>query len=328
MSASRGDVDLVGHRVVSIADQISDTLPPINNIIVKATNSEEQWVEDATRQIGPWRAKLRSTYIRWALAINALDVAAKKYDDPQWQKTKSFAVSSLRPNGSGSDASGRLRLDQSIIAQWKGDVAADAHRKTAPMLSAFGVIDLYANLEEVIFSLYRIYLDHHPDELIKGDEFKVIRRLRKEALVEPTKRPAWEAAWNGRVEKWQRNRIYDGLGKVFRAFCSTTGIKAPSAYKLSSVETWAETIELIALIRNSLVHGVSVVSEELDIACKKPYAMGFQFQKGQALEIKLTHLQSVDFFCEQILDALNLSLLELVKGPVTSAIPVSNPPAK
>lgn len=328
MSTSRGEVDLVGHRVVSVSDQISGSLPPINNIIVKATKLDEQWIEDATRQIGPWRAKLRSTYIRWALAINGLDVAAKKYDDPQWQKSKAFTVSSARPDGSGVDSSGRLQLTSTVIVQWPGNVAADAHRKTAPMLAAFGVIDLYANLEEVIFSLYRIYNHHHPDDLIKGDEFKALRRLRREALADSAKLPAWESAWKERAEKWQRNRIYDGLGKVFKAFCATSGIKAPSAYKLSSVETWAGTIELVALLRNSLVHGATTVSEELEIACKKPYAMGFQFQKGQPLEIQLRHLQTVDFFGEQLLDALNLSLLELAKGPVTSAMAVTAAPAK
>lgn len=311
MSASRGSVDLVGHRVITVDDAFKEDLPPINNIILKAQKPEHQWIENATTEIGPWRAQLRSTYIRWALALNGLHVAAEKYQDPKWKAATSFRVGSLRPSRSGPNEFGGVNLVPTVIAQWTGDTTAEAHLQTAPMLCAFGVIDLYANLEEVIFSLYRIYLNQHPDDIIKGPDFQRLRSMRSAALVDPAKRPAWESAWNDRLNKWQEKKIYDGLGKVFRSLCSKSGIKAPKHYKLTNVDTWAESIETISLVRNSLVHGVSVVSDKLDIACQKPYAMNFKFRKGEPLKIELHHLQYIDCFCEQLLDALNISLIEL-----------------
>jgi hypothetical protein len=185
-----------------------------------------------------------------------------------------------------------------------------------PMLAAFGIIDLYANLEEVIFELYRIYLNHHPEHLIKGDEFKELRRLKRGAAEDPTKRPEWEFAWKERLDAWQRKRLYDGLGKVFKAYCDLAGLKAPSWYRVSSVETWAESIDSIALIRNSLVHGATNVSKELADACTKPHSITFMFNEGEPLKIDLLHLQGVDLFCEQILTAVNFSLIELVYGPL------------
>lgn len=303
MSYSRGSFDLVGHNIIFIPEGYIDHLPPINNIIIKATHPEEQWIEDVTEQIGDWRAKLRSTYIRWSLAINGLHVAAEKYADPEWAKQHRFVVESLRP-------------DDSVIANWDGQTASEAHRKTVPMLTAFGIIDLYANLEEVIFSLYRTYLNYHPNKILEGDDFKELRQLQRQAKTDASQRAVWEKAWQEQLNRWHRKKLYDGLGKVFKAFCNSAAIKAPSTYEHTTVETWAEFIEIIALLRNALIHGATTVSEELAAVCARPYASTFDFTEGKPLVINLYHLQGVDLFCEQLLTALNLSLLELVYGSV------------
>ena len=94
MSESRGDVDLVGHTVIVLPDRNVGPLPPIDNVIVRSTKPETRWLEQATAVIGEWRARLRSTYIRWALAINGLEVAAKRYSSPDWPKSKEFVVTS------------------------------------------------------------------------------------------------------------------------------------------------------------------------------------------------------------------------------------------
>lgn len=301
MSYPRGAFDLVGHNIIFIPEEYIGPLPPINNIVIKATNPEEQWIEDVTNQIGDWRAKLRSTYIRWSLAINGLHIAAKKYADPHWVNQHRFVVESLRP-------------DDSVIADWDGITASEAHRKTVPMLTAFGIIDLYANLEEVIFDLYRIYLNYHPEKILEGDNFKELRRLRRQAETDSSQAAVWENAWQERLNSWHRKKLYDGLGKVFKAFCNSAAIKAPSTYEHTTVETWAESIETIALVRNALIHGATTVSEELATACSRPYASTFDFTEGKPLVIHLYHLQGVDLFCEQLLNALNLSLFEFVHG--------------
>ena len=308
MNGPRGDVDMVGHNIFLVPEHPVGNLPPINNVIYRARKPEEQWVEDVTRRIGDWRAKLRSTYIRWALAINGLEVAANRYAEPEWGQNNKFYVSSLRPDQTG-------HLSITPIALWDGTTASKNHRETMPMLAAFGIIDLYARLEEIVFEMYRMFLNHNRQVLLRGDDFQDLRRLRREAENDPAKRPDWEQAWQERLDGWQRRRLYDGLDRVFKAFCDSAGVKAPSSYQHTTVETWSECVRIIGLVRHALVHGVATVNHELAAACQQPYAMTFDFQEGDPLEIKLYHLQGVDCFCEQILDALNLSLLELVLGP-------------
>ena len=311
MSNSRGDIDLVGHKIVSFQELDAGTIPLIKNIIVIATKPEERWIEDVTRQIGEWRAKLRSAYIRWALAINGLEVAAKKYAEPNWAAQHDFIVTSLRPDENGIRPDGGIKPKVTIIARWDGPTASQAHLNTMPMLATFGVIDLYAHLEEVIFALYRTYLNYHHRQLLRGNEFKNLRRLKREADEDATAQSAWEAAWQERLNSWQRKKLYDGLPKVFKSFCDIATIKASSIYKHGTVESWCECIEIIGLVRNALVHGATTVSDELAAACAKPYSLAFDFEKDKPLIVHLYHLQGIDLFCEQLLSALNCSLFEL-----------------
>jgi hypothetical protein len=44
----------------------------------------------------------------------------------------------------------------------------------------------------------------------------------------------------------------------------------------------------------------------------------FDFEKGKPFVIHLYRLQGIDLFCEQLLYALNLSLLELARGLMPS----------
>jgi hypothetical protein len=318
MSTARGDFDIVGHKFTFPFDPSFDPSKDATNIVIEASRPEYAWIEAIMRQIGVWRAKLRSTYIRWALCVNGLEVAANKYADPAWASQHSFVVRSIRPDGKGLRPDGAISVDtNAIIAEWDGKKASDAHRGTMSMLSAFGIIDLYGNLEEVIFEMYRMYLSHNPGDLLKGDDHKPLRRLKREAAADPSRQLEWEAAWNHRLDAWQRKRLYDGLGKVFRAFCTASHIVAPAAYRLTTVDTWAESITTVALVRNALVHGATTVSEELSDACTKPHAITFDFKKDAPLKIYIYHLQGVDFFCEQLLTALNLSLVERMHGPIT-----------
>ncbi|WP_437894234.1 hypothetical protein [Sorangium sp. So ce124] len=317
MSTARGDFDLVGHRFAFPFDPTFDPHAWMTNIVIEAKKPDDAWIEAIMRQIGLWRAKLRSTYLRWALCINGLEVAAQKYADATWASTHSFVVRSIRPNGKGTRTDGAISVDdKAIIAKWDGKKASDAHRDTIPMVSAFGIIDLYGNIEEVIFEMYRLFLTHNPADLLRGDDHKCLRKLKREAEADPSKRAEWDTAWRHRLDAWQRKRLYDGLGKIFRAFCATANLTAPSTYRVSTVDTWAESIETIALVRNALVHGATTVSEELADACKRAHAIMFNFQKDEPLTIRLYHLQGVDFFCEQLLTAINLSLIERMRGPL------------
>jgi hypothetical protein len=55
---------------------------------------------------------------------------------------------------------------------------------------------------------------------------------------------------------------------------------------------------------------VTNVPPELAEFSLQPANMGFDFREGEKLEINLRHLQGVECFLDQLLTALNLSLLE------------------
>ena len=313
MSGVRGDTDFVGHIVVPAATAANFAmLPQFTNWMIDTDLPEHLWLKAATAAVGEWRARFRSTYMRWALSINGLEVAARRYSDSSWARFNQFTVSSLRPDDAGTrDAEGRTRVEVKLIAKWDGPTAAKNHLDTMPMLAMFGVIDMYARLEEFVFALYRIFLNHTPDSLIKGPEWKELRKLRREADADPAKKPAWDEAWRKRLNAWQRKKLYAGLGKVFRGFCNVAKLKTPSVYKVSTIDTWADSIDTVGLVRNALMHGVATVSPELATACKRLNAILFDLKEGDPLDIRLYHLQGVDCFCEQLLSGLNLSMIEL-----------------
>ncbi len=299
---SRGQSDVVGH-VQILASEIKDDVP-ITNIIANAKTQKGKWLQDATSLIGPARAKIRSTYIRWALAINGLHVAAERYNDPKWQAThEGFFVTSIRAAANGDTSIER-------IAQWEGDIAANNHLGTVPMLVAYGIIDLYACLEEWMFDLYRVFLEENPERLLQGDEFKELRKLRREAQDDDAASEKWKEAWAARLEAWQRKRIYDSLHRVFLAFFADTKLQKPKEYKNTTPETWAESIHMVAVLRNSLMHGAENVSNELASLTDKPYSLGFNLTASDPLRMELIHLQSIECFLDQLLTAVNLSLVE------------------
>lgn len=177
-------------------------------------------------------------------------------------------------------------------------------------MAAWGLIDLYSCIEEFVFEFYKTFLDHNPDSIIKGSEFRNLRRLKRESVKGPECEEKWKVAWKERLESWQRKRLYDGLNKVFLAYTSVTGLKTPSNYKSSTIETWAETIKGISELRNCFTHGVETVTKELSDFSSKPNSMLFDFEEGKPLSIELKHLQSVECFLDQLLTAINLSLIE------------------
>lgn len=300
MGLSR-DVDFIGHYRIAVDQIYPINLPPINNIILKSRHKNTVWIEETNNRIGEWRGIFRSLFIRWALAINGLHIAAEKYRSNL--PIRSFSIQSIRVDG------GAPR--QSKIAEWDLETAAQAHLKTVPMLNAYGLIDLYGCFEELVFDLYRIYLKHNPEHLLKGDENKPLKKLYKECLADPSKEEDWKEKLEKRLMAWQRKRLYDGLEKVFLAYCNTASIQKPKGYVLSNPQTWSETLGGIGLIRHALTHGAKTVSKEIADFGTKPHSNGLRFKEHDQLEIKLFHLQAVELFADQLLTALNLSLIEL-----------------
>jgi hypothetical protein len=296
-----GTVDLVGHVVLGDARLV----PPadVTNVIMKAATDNGRWIETLTSQIGPARARFRSTYYHWAMAINGLHIAAERYASAERQAQHGdFVITGIRPPES-----------RAVLASWSGGEASHAYRSTLPKMAAWGYIELYAALESSIFEFYRSYWDLHPDRLIRGPDFKDLRRLKRAAEAEGADEAAfaaWNEAWSERLDGWHRRKLYDGLHKVFLAFCAETGLKTPSNYEETTIDTWAETIEGLGLLRHLLIHGEQVVPDELEAFCAKPHSMSFKFKTGDPLRVDLFHLQAFELFSDQLLTGLNISATE------------------
>lgn len=289
--------DFVGHRIYTISELAREPYAQITNIIVEPKTDEDMWIKKTAERIGDWRAYFRSTYIRWALAINGLEIAQKRYTEKVGEPV-GFTIDTLRPNG------------LTTIAMWDMKTTAKNYGDTMPMIAAWGVIDLYSCMEEFVFELYREYLNQHPESILKGDEFAELRRLRRAATGSPEDEAQWQRKWAERLDSWQRKRLYDGLHQVFLAYTRVAKLKTPFNYKNTTLETWAETMKGIAELRNCFTHGVETVTQELGNFSAGPYSLAFDFEEGKPLIIELRHLQSVECYLDQLLTGLNLSLLE------------------
>lgn len=293
-------INFVGHEIFHVNNTSLDALPKISNVIYKAPHISLSWIEESSFKIGEWRGLYRSAYMRWALAINGLHVAADKYNDGGSFQNKSFHVRGLR-----------IKDDNPTmvsLAEWDGKTAAKAHLETVNMIASYGIIDLYSCLEEMIFDFYKTYLINNPTDFLKGPDNRALRKLYRNKDNDPQ---AWQDAWKERIERWQRKRIYDGLDKVLLAYINSSGIEKPSYFKNTTPETWAETIKLIAILRNCLSHGEKRYSRELSDLSKKPHGLGFNFIEGEEINLSTSHLMGIELFGEQLLTALNLSLIEL-----------------
>lgn len=60
-------------------------------------------------------------------------------------------------------------------------------------------------------------------------------------------------------------------------------------------------------------------SDRLAALSNTQTSMTFDFVAGEALDVKLHHLQSIECFCDQQLTAVNMSLLERAIGPLRQA---------
>lgn len=299
MSLGR-NIKFIGHEIYRVPAPQVKGLPKIDNIIYKAGIKELKWIEETTSKIGEWRDTIRSTYIRWAIAINGLHVAAEKYKDPKWKENNEFYITGFRMEAG-------VRPTVAKLATWDGDTAADAHLKTVSMIASYGIIDLYACFEEMIFDFYKTYLKDNPGNFIVGPENIELRRLyrNKENDLE-----SWNIAWKERLDKWQKKKIYDGLDQVFLSYMNTARLEKPSNYRHTTQETWAETIKEIAILRNCLTHGEKYYPQQLAEISKKPHGLGFNFETGGEINLSTKHLMSVELFADQLLSAINLSLVE------------------
>ena len=278
----------------------------VTNLVHKAERPDEAWIEEATSRIGDWRSLTRSVYLRWAITINASELAEQRYR--AMPADQALRTNTLRVvNGTPA---------QVPLAIWPAPEAADRYAQTTPLIAAYGVADLFGALEDVVFDLYEIVLRHNPEAIIRGEEFRDLRRLWRQRTASPEAEAAWRSAWAERFDRWRRKRAYDGVHNVLQALFTHAGLKRPSGYRHTDVPDWCRTLEMIGELRHHIIHGAARVSEKLGRLSNTPTSLTFDFAAGQPLDVKLHHLQSVECFCDQLLSAINLSLIEKAMGPI------------
>ena len=270
----------------------------VENFIWKTDDVRLKWIENTTEEIGNWRSFIRSVYIRWAITINALNVAKDHYKN--------------KPNVGLVPQTWRWSEDGPKLVNlvvWPGPQASNNYNDCIPLMAAYGVQDLYGALEEVIFSLYETYLRANPDSLLKGPDFKDLRKLRRDQGLSENDQVKYNLALEHRLDMWRRKRSYDGLHKVFRAYWQITGLSVPS-WRALNVDDLVLTIESIAEVRHLVTHGEDKVSKRLaEISTAQPQ-FGFDFVEGDQLNVTLEHLMLVENFMNSVLDVLNVSLIE------------------
>lgn len=264
---------------------------------------EDGWEKDASELIHEYRGIFKSSYIRWSLAINGLNLAQKKYNDPSFKNV--FQVSGLR------------RVEGKIskvgIIAWRGKKASETHFETIPMLVAYGIIDMYSLLEEFILGIYRIYLFYNPESMLTGSENKIYRKLYREKDVNPEQ---WMKEWNKRLDSWQRRKIYDGLDNIYKSFLDRIEINKTPKYLLIDDETKPEifyeianTIKFISVLRNTLIHGNYTVTKELEDASNLAPKNDLRFIEGEQINLEVIHLSAIEQVSHSLLAYYNIALL-------------------
>ncbi|MBB1486706.1 hypothetical protein [Oceanospirillum sediminis] len=301
------ELNFIERESVPIMTPGALTLENLKWIEFVVTDEEAKWIQEINEVVMEFGGVFHSIFLRWAVTINGLHVAEDKYSDPEWKKKGlSFAVQGIRNRKDGSGP------ELTNVRVWDGNMAAEVHSSSIPMLAAWAFCNMYSCLEEFIFNMFREYLKSNPLEICRGDDFKEIRKLYRERDQSHDKSIAWKTAWDERLESWHRKKLYIGLDKVFKNFISKTGIQIPSFYKgIYNYNDIAKTLGGISLIRNCFIHGVTTVPKELAQFCEEFQSSFFNFTEGEKFSLSLHELATLEHFTDAFTQTLNKSLFEL-----------------
>jgi len=137
-------------------------------VIVEARSDRGAWIEASGQKVAVWQGHLQGLYVEWSVAVNGLEVAAKRYKSQRWNaEVGGFYVQALRQLGP-------KRHGWTKAHYMTGPEASDAHKATMLKLPTWGLIDYYAAFERFVFELYRLWLDAHPEVLCCGPDFSYL----------------------------------------------------------------------------------------------------------------------------------------------------------
>lgn len=301
----RNRVRYIEQRIFDAGDPAVEKLGPVQNMILRTEDPALKWIETATSRIGDWRAAARSVFMRWAITINALHVARDRYRE---SPDILLRIDTLRSRNG--------QAERVPMATWRGEQAARNHEAAIPLMTAYAIQDLHGVLEDIILDLYEIFIRAHPNLLMEGPEYKQLRAAMRAKDEGPEQAAAFEALWDERIEKWRRNRTFEGLHKVFGAFWTAAGLKRPSWYQATDVDDWRRVMGTIGEIRHLITHGEDLVSKRLGDLCAAQPDLGMIFKEGEQLDVRLVDLWIVEQFIDSLLNTINLSLMEKAWGPL------------
>lgn len=288
------------------------------------TDKESKWVQEINEVVMEFGGVFHSIFLRWAVTINGLHVAADKYSNPEWKKKgMGFTVQGIRNRKDGSGP------EYTNVRVWDGSMASVVHSSSIPMLAAWAFCNMYSCLEEFIFKIFRVYLNSNPLEICKGEEYKDIRKIYHARDKSNEQHSAWIEAWSERLESWHRKKLYEGLEKVFKNFINKTGLQIPSFYGAKyDYNDIAKTLGGIALIRNCFVHGVTKVPPELALFCESFHSLFFSFTEGESFSLSINDLATLEYFTDTFTQTLNNSLFELANPNIKGLSSQSSGPAE
>lgn len=301
----RNRVRFLEQRVVEAGDAVLNQPGSVQNLIYRTEDPALKWIETATARIGDWRAAERSVFMRWAITINALHVARDRYRDAP---NILLTIDTLRPTAEGTE--------QVHLAGWRGEEAARNHEATIHTMAAYAVQDMHGILEEIVLELYEVFVRGNPQVLMRGDDNKALRAAFRAKDAGEAEAATYAEMWEQRIVGWRRNRTFDGLHRLFGKFWDAAGLARPSWYRATDVGDWQRVIETIGEVRHLVTHGENRVSKRLGDLCAAQPHLGMTFAEGEVLEVSLRDLWIVEQFVDQLLNAINISLLEKAVGPV------------
>jgi hypothetical protein len=284
---------------------IENEIKEIDFIDFVLDDSEKKWMEESNKLVMDFSGVFHSIYLRWAVTINGLNVAEEKYRSKEWENpSKAFVVAGIR--------NGKESPEVVYLKQWDGKTASEIHKSSIPMLAGWAFCNMYSVFEEFIFKLYKIYLEAHPLTILEGREFRDMRVLYQKKDESDANLLKWQNAWNERLEKWHRKKLYDGLEKIFNSYINLTKLEIPAIYNAPySLEDVSKTIGGISLIRNCFIHGMANVPKELGDFCKTFQSISFNFIENEKFTINLNDLMTLEYFSFTFTQTLNNSFNEL-----------------
>jgi len=280
-----------------------DVIPTLFSVQYKGIPPDgKEGIVEIINKTDDFKRKFRSSYVRWALTINALNVSQKYYSE---HSDKRLGVGFLRIENKEFEMKNLIIMEASK--------AKENTNRCLDVISAYGVFDLYGCFEEIIFDLYEIYLNFYPEKLISGKDHKDARVLFRKRNENDEDRLAWCEYLRGRIEKWRRKRVYDKMSDVFYAFICDVGLKDNEQFS-RHMTSMKKGINAISELRNIITHGGDAVTETLASFCDEGRNPMFPYKVGDKISVNLFTLASTEYFFDSIISDINRELMVSLVG--------------